>query len=220
MKRKEDNGIVTVPHRERPASLEVEITGIPKWKQDVFNLVAELTKYRLRNKITQKELADRLHVKQSVIARFEKLGRFPTIEFLSKVADGLGMEFDMSLKAQDKLTAILETKSECTDTDQYYQMQSSIGSDTLSVQCVKFQKANITVWNKYTVPGIIDFADTEKVLTGFMVKHYLDNCIKVESYSHVQDTLIKHYMSEACNIESDDAIKDTESMDIERDLAA
>jgi len=96
MKKKTITGIVTVPHKERPASLEVEITGIPQWKQDIYNLVAELTKYRLRNKITQKELAERLKVSQSVIARFEKLGRYPTIEFLYKVAGGLGMQIEIS----------------------------------------------------------------------------------------------------------------------------
>jgi len=220
MKKKEDNGIVTVPHKERPASLEVEITGIPKWKQDVFNLVAELTKYRLRNKITQKQLADRLHVKQSVIARFEKLGRFPTIEFLCKVADGLGIEFDISLKVPDQVSAVSAAKSMCTNPNQYYQMISNISSDNLSVQCEKFQKTDIMVWDKNAVPDVIDFSVSEKVLTGFMVKYYLDKCINVESYSQVQDTLIKHYISEACDIESDDAYKDTESMNIESDLAA
>ncbi|GEM_PF-3263293 len=96
MEKIKNPGIVTVPHKERPASLEVEVTGIPQWKQDVYNLVAELTKYRLRNKITQKELAERLGVRQSVVARFEKLGRYPTIEFLYKVASGLGMQIEIS----------------------------------------------------------------------------------------------------------------------------
>ncbi|MDY0150782.1 MAG: helix-turn-helix transcriptional regulator [Candidatus Cloacimonas sp.] len=98
MEKKENTAVITVPHIERPASLELKISGIPPWKQDVFNLVAELTKYRLRNKITQQELANRLQVKQSVIARFEKLGRFPTIEFLYKVAAGLGMQIDISIR--------------------------------------------------------------------------------------------------------------------------
>jgi len=94
----EKHDIVLVPHQERPASLEVQITGIPQWKQDVYQLVAELTKYRLRNKMTQKDLAEKMHVKQSVIARFEKLGRYPTVEFLYKVAAGLGLEIGFYTK--------------------------------------------------------------------------------------------------------------------------
>lgn len=66
--------------------------------------MAELTKSRLRNKITQKELAERLNVKQSVIARFEKLGRYPTIEFLYKVAAGLGMQIEISARVMPHTT--------------------------------------------------------------------------------------------------------------------
>ncbi len=125
MREKKDSGIATVPHKERPASLEMEITGIPQWKQDVFSLVAELVKYRLRNRITQKELADRLHVKQSVIARFEKLGRYPTIEFLYKVSEGLGLGMEISLKSPVK--SPIQTKAEvnCQSNKQFYQMQGS-----------------------------------------------------------------------------------------------
>ena len=109
--------IKTVSHNERPTSLEVEITGIPQWKQDVYNLVAELTKYRLRSKITQKELAERLKVSQSVIARFEKLGRYPTIEFLYKVAAGLGMQIEISTRVmpdnpdQDTKAALFDSET-------------------------------------------------------------------------------------------------------------
>ncbi len=53
--------IMVVPHKDRPASLEAQISGIPQWKKDVYNLVAQLTQYRLRNKMTQKELADKLN---------------------------------------------------------------------------------------------------------------------------------------------------------------
>lgn len=114
MEKKENIGIVVVPHKERPDSLEVQITGIPPWKQDIYKLVAELTKYRLSNMITQQELADRLHVSQSVIARFEKLGRYPTIEFLYKVADGLGITIDISARVLSKTPEPKKQIADCT----------------------------------------------------------------------------------------------------------
>lgn len=116
MKKKENTGIIVVPHKERPTNLEVEIIGIPQWKQDVFNLVAELTKYRLRNKITQQELANRLRVNQSVVARFEKLGRYPTIEFLYKVAEGLGIKIDISTNVLPATPVLKEHIAECFTT--------------------------------------------------------------------------------------------------------
>ena len=112
MKKKEFGGIVTVPYKERPDAIEVEICGIPQWKQDVFQLVAELTKYRLRNKITQRELAEKLNVKQSVIARFENHGRYPTVEFLYKIAEGLGIGLGISIKDVPTHEASMESYKE------------------------------------------------------------------------------------------------------------
>lgn len=216
MRKKEDTGIVTVPHRDRPDSLEAGITGIPKWKQDVFNLVALLTKYRLRNKITQKELAERLKVKQSVIARFEKLGRFPTIEFLYKVAEGLGMRFEISLKGSDKPYV----PSEVPATDQYYQIVSSIKSDSFSIKCEAFQKASITVWDTNTIPWIIALSDPEKALTGSMGKLKMNNRINLESYSQEQPNMIKNYISAARDTTSEDLKQAAENANGECDLAA
>lgn len=109
MKQESKYSIVTVPHVERPKSLEVEITGIPKWKQSVYELVAQLVKIRLNQRLTQQELADKINVKQSVVARFEGLGRIPTIEFLYKVAEGLGVE--MLISARVGLNAGLAKES-------------------------------------------------------------------------------------------------------------
>jgi len=106
-----NSGIIVVPHKDRPASLEAQITGIPQWKKDVFNLVAQLTQYRLKNKMTQEQLAEKLHVSQPVIARFEKLGRYPTIEFLYKVAEGLGLKIDISTHASNVV------KEQCAASD-------------------------------------------------------------------------------------------------------
>lgn len=102
--------IITSPHKVRPNAKEVEIFGIPQWKQDVFNLVAELIASRLKQKITQKELAERMNVNQSVVARFERLGRIPTIEFLYKIADGLGMQIDISTRSAKASTVLKAAK--------------------------------------------------------------------------------------------------------------
>ncbi len=106
--------IMVVPHKDRPASLEAQISGIPQWKKDVYNLVAQLTQYRLRNKMTQKELADKLKVSQSVIARFEKLGRYPTIEFLYKVAEGLGISINIVTNELPQTPIVEEYISSCS----------------------------------------------------------------------------------------------------------
>jgi len=110
---KENAGIVVVPHKNDNPRLEAEISGIPQWKQDVFKLVAELTKYRLKSRMTQKELAEKLKVSQSVIARFEKLGRYPTIEFLYKVAEGLGVSINIATNVLPQTPIVKEQISSC-----------------------------------------------------------------------------------------------------------
>jgi transcriptional regulator with XRE-family HTH domain len=164
MKKRETNGIVVVPHKERPASLEVQITGIPQWKQDVFNLVAELTKYRLRNKITQKELANRLHVNQSVIARFEKLGRYPTIEFLYKVAEGLGVQVRLSTSFIEAPVAAEESKSTKSEVSSYawYYHDSEACNPNLKITNHPVQP--LTDWWIGTPQSAVNFADDVVIL--------------------------------------------------------
>ncbi|HPS40324.1 MAG TPA: helix-turn-helix transcriptional regulator [Candidatus Cloacimonadota bacterium] len=89
--------------KETLKSKELEIFPIETWKQMVVILINDLIILRLRQHITQEELAERMGIKQSVISRFEQVGRIPTIEFLSKVANSLGYELGFSLTPRKTL---------------------------------------------------------------------------------------------------------------------
>ncbi|GAB1468560.1 hypothetical protein MASR2M64_12930 [Candidatus Cloacimonadota bacterium] len=169
MEIKEDTGIKTVPHKERPASLEVKIAEIPKWKQDVFNLVAELTKYRLRNKITQQKLADRLQVKQSVIARFEKLGRYPTVEFLYKIADGLGMQLDISVRPVEVATVSEAAKGEKAEVSLFSCYNQILENCKPLIPLGKPKSIVSEDWGKWSIPGKVFFtAKDARLETAFI----------------------------------------------------
>jgi transcriptional regulator with XRE-family HTH domain len=62
------------------------------WQKNVYEIVADLAVYRVKQRVSQAELARRMHTSQSVITRFERMGRIPTIEFIYKVAEGLGVK--------------------------------------------------------------------------------------------------------------------------------
>jgi len=112
--------VKTVAHEIRAESLEVDISGLPKWKEDIYKLVAQLIAIRLKQKLSQKELAERISVNQSVVARFEKLGRIPTFEFLCKVAGGLGLELEIYPRAMDNKPVSKSAKRNSTKEQRKY----------------------------------------------------------------------------------------------------
>jgi len=74
--------------------LDMPKPDIPRWQQNIYEIIADLTVCRLRQRISQAELARRMGTSQSVITRFERMGRMPTLEFIYRVADALGAELE------------------------------------------------------------------------------------------------------------------------------
>jgi len=57
-----------------------------------FSIYNALVKARIEKKLTQKQLAQRLGVAQSALARFESGRSNPTLAFLQKITSGLGLK--------------------------------------------------------------------------------------------------------------------------------
>lgn len=57
-----------------------------------FKIYETLIKARIEKKLTQKQLAKKLGIAQSALARFESGGTNPTLSFLKKVTQGLGLK--------------------------------------------------------------------------------------------------------------------------------
>lgn len=60
----------------------------------VSHLVME---YRIKHKLTQKDLADKIGTKQESIARLES-GYLPSLTFLERIAKGMGYDVIVSFK--------------------------------------------------------------------------------------------------------------------------
>lgn len=56
------------------------------------NTAREMKDIRKEQKITQNELAEKIGTKKSNISRFESGKYNPTLDFMAKMADGLGKE--------------------------------------------------------------------------------------------------------------------------------
>jgi ribosome-binding protein aMBF1 (putative translation factor) len=63
-----------------------------------FQVVAAMIDYREKHDLTQKEFAERMGMKQSAIARFERGPGNPTTKFLKRLANGMGMKLVISLR--------------------------------------------------------------------------------------------------------------------------
>ncbi|MDR1943382.1 MAG: helix-turn-helix transcriptional regulator [Synergistaceae bacterium] len=63
-----------------------------------YEVIKQIIQARIELNLTQKELADRIGIQQSNISRLESGNYNPSLEFLKKVADGLGKELHVEFK--------------------------------------------------------------------------------------------------------------------------
>lgn len=57
-----------------------------------FKIYKAIIEARFKKNLTQKELADKIGVAQSALARFESGRTNPTLSFLKKITSGLGLK--------------------------------------------------------------------------------------------------------------------------------
>ena len=77
-----------------------DISSISQEDKNLIELTALLASLRKEKKMTQKELADKVHVSQAQIARVENFSYTPSLKTITKIADGLNLE----LTFRDKTT--------------------------------------------------------------------------------------------------------------------
>ena len=63
-----------------------------------YEIIKQILKARSELNLTQKELADRIGIKQSNISRLESGNYNPSLDFLKKVAQGLGKELHIEFR--------------------------------------------------------------------------------------------------------------------------
>ena len=63
-----------------------------------YAIISELIAARIKNKMTQKDVAKRIGTKQSAIARLESGNVNPSLEFLQKVAHVMGYKLTVRLQ--------------------------------------------------------------------------------------------------------------------------
>ena len=62
-----------------------------------YELISQVIENRIKNNMTQEELANRVGIKRSNISRFESGNYNPSLDFIIKVASALKMKVKVSL---------------------------------------------------------------------------------------------------------------------------
>ncbi|MEQ8224605.1 MAG: helix-turn-helix transcriptional regulator [Candidatus Eremiobacterota bacterium] len=63
-----------------------------------YELISQIIQLRIEQNVTQEELAKRTGIKQSNISRLESGSYNPSLQFLKKIAKGLGKDLSISFK--------------------------------------------------------------------------------------------------------------------------
>lgn len=62
-----------------------------------YRLISEMIRARNERNLTQGDLAKRMGTKQSAIARFERGGSNPTLDFMQRLARALNLKLDITV---------------------------------------------------------------------------------------------------------------------------
>jgi len=83
--------------------LEKELLADPATKREFdklaprYAVISQLIEARIRNKMTQMDVAEKIGTKQSAIARLESGSVNPSLEFLQKIAQVMGYKLTIQL---------------------------------------------------------------------------------------------------------------------------
>lgn len=81
----------------RLADLETSFSSISTDEKFIIDTMAELYAERIRNNVSQQELAERIGMKQPQVAKLEMLESVPTLKTLNRYAKGLGLSLQIAL---------------------------------------------------------------------------------------------------------------------------
>lgn len=97
--------------------IDEDTTGEVAVADKVGELIATLVLSRIDQRITQKELAEKVGLTQSAIARFESIRTYPRIDTLIKIAHALGHTLTFEEKKTVKMPVVEDVDFNMTEYD-------------------------------------------------------------------------------------------------------
>ena len=150
--------------RDRPFQTLDDFEKEINYERSIYeDLVVEVACERVNMGLTQQQLADALGTTQSVISRFENLGRNPSLDFLNRVASALGHKLCVTIfgeychlltaEQRESVERIAETRDESKQ-----EIIDRLFSSSLRhlEKCIKWTKIENVETN------LIEFPDSEE----------------------------------------------------------
>lgn len=95
----------------------------------LYSISIKIFDYRTKNGITQKELAEKLGIKQSMVSKLESGEYNPTVEQLWKISKKLGWNFNIILEEKDDIAIqIWDTVEMVSENENKYISKMVVGS--------------------------------------------------------------------------------------------
>lgn len=94
------------------AQVKKDLLKDPEFAKEVkklepeYQIISQLIKTRIEQNLTQEDLARKIGTKQGNISRLEKGNANPSLQFLKKVARGLGKELSISFTTPNRTDAV------------------------------------------------------------------------------------------------------------------
>ena len=82
---------------------KISIVSITKSELTVIDTLSYLQAERLKRGISQKDLAEKIGMKQPQLAKIERMESTPSLTTLNRYAHGLGLEIQMRIVPETKL---------------------------------------------------------------------------------------------------------------------
>lgn len=85
-------------YKKRAFEADPELCEEYKTLAPEYELIKQIIQARAEQNLTQQELADKIGIKQSNISRLESGNYNPSLDFLKKIANGLGKELHIEFR--------------------------------------------------------------------------------------------------------------------------
>jgi predicted transcriptional regulator len=85
-------------YKQKAFASDPELYTEYKALEPEYEVIGQIIRVRNEQHLSQKDLADKIGIKQSNISRLESGNYNPTLEFLKKIAGGLGKELHIEFR--------------------------------------------------------------------------------------------------------------------------
>ncbi len=151
------------------------------------NIVIECLELRGENGLSQNRLSEIMKTRQSVISRFENMGRIPSYDFIARLAKALGHTPGVTLHGDYMATVPLEQQTFIKHLAEKENIPTKRKTQDLLEQAISIQK----LVSDFCSESLSDASSVEKEKK--RENHIIDENMKYEKYGYTNCQSVNYY---------------------------